>query len=56
MASSMDDEKRASLRMPADLQARLIERARTVRQSLNSKCIHLFEVALGPTGAHDKPP
>jgi hypothetical protein len=46
--SRMDPEKRISLRLPADLHERLVDRARTDRRSLNSEIIHLLEVAIGP--------
>jgi hypothetical protein len=46
----MDDEKRITLRLPADLHERLAEWARTDRRSLNSEIVHLLEVALGPAG------
>ncbi|MFD7707484.1 Arc family DNA-binding protein [Streptomyces sp. NPDC059785] len=44
----MEAEKRISLRLPADLHERLVERARTDRRSLNSEIIHLLEAAIGP--------
>ncbi|USY21500.1 Arc family DNA-binding protein [Nocardiopsis exhalans] len=47
----MDDEKRISLRLPADLHARLADQAKHDRRSLNSEIVHLLEVALGSTGS-----
>ncbi|MEE1938472.1 Arc family DNA-binding protein [Streptomyces sp. TRM 70361] len=52
----MDDEKRISLRLPAELHARLVEAARTDRRSLNSEIVHLLEGALGPAGGDDPSP
>ncbi|MER5495013.1 Arc family DNA-binding protein [Streptomyces sp. LE64] len=52
----MESEKRISLRLPADLHERLVERARTDRRSVNSEIIHLLEVALGPAGGDDRSP
>jgi hypothetical protein len=42
----MDDEKRISLRLPADLHSRLVDRARADRRSLNSEIVYLLEGAL----------
>ncbi|MFG3289292.1 Arc family DNA-binding protein [Streptomyces sp. NPDC048179] len=44
----MDEEKRITLRLPADLHERIVERARIDRRSLNSEIVHLLEVAIGP--------
>jgi predicted HicB family RNase H-like nuclease len=52
----MEPEKRISLRLPADLHERLVERARTDRRSLNSEIVHLLEVVLGPAGGDDQSP
>ncbi|MGA5052211.1 Arc family DNA-binding protein [Streptomyces cellulosae] len=52
----MDDEKRITLRLPADLHARLTEEARTERRSLNSEIVHLLEAALGPVSGDDQSP
>jgi predicted HicB family RNase H-like nuclease len=52
----MEDEKRISLRLPTDLHARLVERARADRRSLNSEIVHLLEVALSPDGGDDQSP
>lgn len=45
----MDEEKRVTLRLPADLHERLAARARADRRSLNSEILHLLEIAIGPT-------
>ncbi|GAA1466622.1 hypothetical protein GCM10009603_51880 [Nocardiopsis exhalans] len=50
-SGAMDDEKRISLRLPADLHARLADQAKHDRRSLNSEIVHLLEVALGSTGS-----
>jgi predicted HicB family RNase H-like nuclease len=52
----MDPEKRISLRLPTELHARLVEKARSDRRSLNSEIVHLLEVALGPVGGDDQSP
>ncbi|WP_317633481.1 Arc family DNA-binding protein [Streptomyces sp. HUAS TT20] len=53
---SREDQKRISLRLPTDLHARLVERARADRRSLNSEIVHLLEVALSPDGGDDQSP
>jgi predicted HicB family RNase H-like nuclease len=52
----MDFEKRISLRLPADLHERLVQKARSDRRSLNAEIIHLLEVTLGPAGGDDESP
>ncbi|MFF9489776.1 Arc family DNA-binding protein [Streptomyces sp. NPDC014676] len=52
----MEDEKRISLRLPTELHARLAEKARTDRRSLNSEIVHLLEAALGPVGGDGQSP
>jgi predicted HicB family RNase H-like nuclease len=52
----MDEEKRITLRLPADLHERLVEQARTDRRSLNSEIVHLLEAALGPAGGDTESP
>ncbi|MFD4508413.1 Arc family DNA-binding protein [Streptomyces sp. NPDC058457] len=52
----MESEKRISLRLPADLHERLVERARADRRSLNSEILHLLEAAIGPTDGDAESP
>lgn len=52
----MDEEKRITLRLPADLHARLAEHARRDRRSLNSEIIHLLEVAVTKASGDDESP
>ncbi|MCX5392897.1 Arc family DNA-binding protein [Streptomyces sp. NBC_00094] len=40
----MDEEKRITLRLPADLHAWLAGEAKSARRSLNSEIIHRLEV------------
>jgi hypothetical protein len=42
----MDEDKRISLRIPADVHARLVEQAARDRRSLNSEIVYLLETAL----------
>ncbi|MDX6353819.1 MAG: hypothetical protein QOF98_722, partial [Streptomyces sp.] len=52
----MDSEKRISLRLPADLHARLATHAQRDRRSLNSEIVHLLEVALSTHVVDAEPP
>jgi predicted HicB family RNase H-like nuclease len=52
----MDSEKRISLRLPTELHARLVEKARSDRRSLNSEIIHLLEATLGSLDGDDESP
>lgn len=45
----MDEEKRITLRLPADLHTHLTERAKHDRRSLNSEIVHLLETAIEAT-------
>ncbi|NVI85951.1 Arc family DNA-binding protein [Actinomadura sp. BRA 177] len=40
------DDKRITLRIPADVHARLVERAARDRRSLNAEIVHLLETVL----------
>ena len=40
----MDDEKRITLRLPADLHEWLVAQARSARRSLNSEIVYRLEV------------
>lgn len=52
---AMDDEKRVSLRLPADLHARLASQAKADRRSLNSEIIHLLERVLDQVDPDSSP-
>ncbi|MFD2352437.1 toxin-antitoxin system HicB family antitoxin [Nonomuraea ferruginea] len=43
----METEVRITLRLPADLHARLTAQAKTDRRSLNAEIVHLLEAAIG---------
>ncbi|GAQ52479.1 Arc family DNA-binding protein [Streptomyces acidiscabies] len=40
----MDEEKRITLRLPADLHEWLVAQAKSARRSLNSEIVHRLEV------------
>ncbi|KKD07016.1 Arc family DNA-binding protein [Streptomyces sp. WM6386] len=40
----MDEEKRITLRLPADLHEWLVEQAKSARRSLNSEIVYCLEV------------
>lgn len=46
----MEETTRITLRLPADLHARLSDHARHERRSLNSEIVYLLEVALEGAG------
>lgn len=43
MVEGMDDEVRITLRLPADLHAWLVSKAKHARRSLNSEIVHRLE-------------
>ncbi|GAB3735255.1 Arc family DNA-binding protein [Nocardiopsis nanhaiensis] len=47
----MDEDERITLRLPADLHARLADQARHDRRSINSEIVYLLETALGGAGS-----
>jgi predicted HicB family RNase H-like nuclease len=53
------DDKRITLRIPADVHSRLVERAARDRRSLNAEIVHLLETVLedtDPRGRRDSSP
>ncbi|WP_197024358.1 Arc family DNA-binding protein [Nocardiopsis sp. CNT312] len=55
-SGAREDEKRISLRLPAELHARLAERARRDRRPLNAEIVHLLETTLGDAGSPEGEP
>ncbi|MDT0318742.1 Arc family DNA-binding protein [Streptomyces millisiae] len=47
----MDEEKRITLRLPADLHAWLVAQSKSARRSLNSEIVHRLEVERETTEA-----
>ncbi|WP_083904527.1 Arc family DNA-binding protein [Nocardiopsis kunsanensis] len=47
----MDEEKRVTVRIPADLHARVAAQAKADRRSLNSEILYLLEAGLARTDA-----
>jgi predicted HicB family RNase H-like nuclease len=52
----MDEEKRITLRLPADLHAWLAVQAKSARRSLNSEIVYRLEVERGGTAADAESP
>ncbi|MFJ8850796.1 Arc family DNA-binding protein [Streptomyces sp. NPDC102437] len=52
----MDHEVRVTLRLPADLHARLVEEAKSARRSLNSEIVHRLESGRVATGMDSESP
>ncbi|MFC5814765.1 toxin-antitoxin system HicB family antitoxin [Nonomuraea harbinensis] len=52
----METEVRITLRLPADLHARLTAQAKTDRRSLNAEIVHLLEAAIGTPRANSDSP
>ncbi|MBJ7906226.1 Arc family DNA-binding protein [Streptomyces sp. DSM 110735] len=52
----MDEERRITLRLPADLHEWLTAQARSARRSLNSEIVHRLEAGLGNASADDQSP
>ncbi|MEV5932957.1 toxin-antitoxin system HicB family antitoxin [Streptomyces sp. NPDC093250] len=50
------EEVRITLRLPADLHARLVAEAKRARRSLNSEILHRLEVGPGDVSADDQSP
>ncbi|WP_078954150.1 toxin-antitoxin system HicB family antitoxin [Streptomyces globisporus] len=52
----MDEEKRITLRLPADLHAWLAVEAKSARRSLNSEIVHRLEAEREAVAAGDASP
>ncbi|WP_143219647.1 toxin-antitoxin system HicB family antitoxin [Actinomadura sp. CNU-125] len=50
------DDKRITLRIPADVHVRLVEQAARDRRSLNAEIVYLLETAIGGAGGDADPP
>ncbi|MET8812221.1 toxin-antitoxin system HicB family antitoxin [Streptomyces sp. NPDC004549] len=52
----MDEEKRITLRLPADLHERLVAQAKLARRSLNSEIVYRLEAGCGSAPAGEQSP